>query len=77
MVTQCAWCNGIKLGAWYLHLPWVREVVQEWSFRLPAGPTLTVKTTHGVCPECAGKVYELAARQRSRGHGQTIGDVAV
>jgi len=77
MVTQCAWCNGIKLGAWYLHLPWVRGVVHGWSLRLPMGPSLIVKTTHGVCPECAGKVYERATRQRSHRLGQSVGDVVV
>ncbi len=77
MVTQCAWCNGVKLGAWYLHLPWVHEVVHQWSLRLPVGPTLTVRTTHGVCPHCAGKVYKLATRQRLQRQGQAIGDVLV
>jgi hypothetical protein len=64
MISQCAWCKGVELGLWHIRLPWVRTVIQGWSLRLPFGISFRLNVTHGVCPECARKIYEDARRRR-------------
>lgn len=67
-LTQCAWCNRIKLGP--LYIPWGQKIMKQWVVRLPMGPTLVVGSTHGVCPACAERICRRAVSERSeRGVG--------
>ncbi len=62
-ISQCAWCNGIKLGRWYVRLPRVNKVTYHQSFHLPLGSSLTITTSHGLCLSCAEKVFGSAAKK--------------
>jgi hypothetical protein len=54
-MTQCAWCNGIKLGPWFL--PIRHRIMKIRSIRLPIiGLSLVLRPTHGICPECLERV---------------------
>lgn len=55
-ISQCAWCNGIKLGKWYLRIPGVGKVTYQRAVKLPFGMSLCVITTHGLCPKCAEQI---------------------
>lgn len=62
-LTQCAWCNRIRLGRWYL--PYNQKIIRQWALRLPMGLSVVMSSTHGVCPECAEQVYRRARSERS------------
>ncbi len=63
LFTQCAWCNGLKFGPWYV--PFSRKIVQQWALQLPLGLAVVVSSTHGVCPDCAERVCRRARSERS------------
>jgi hypothetical protein len=77
VVTQCAWCKRVSLGPWYVHLPRVNGIVHSWSLRLGFGISLRLRASHGVCPECAARVYEVARSRRVVEHSHRVGELAI
>ncbi len=65
MVTQCAWCKRVKLGGGYHRFPGFRKMLYGYSLPLLLGLRVSLKTTHSICPECAGRV--LARYLETRG----------
>ncbi len=66
LITQCAWCRGIKVWKWYIRSPKPPLMLWQEKVSLPGLPSVVVSMTHGACPACAERVNESARKARLR-----------
>ncbi|HEX9015858.1 MAG TPA: hypothetical protein VF960_07665 [Chloroflexota bacterium] len=56
-VSQCAWCNAVKVWRWHIRLPRARKLTFQRSIGLPFGMSISITATHGLCTSCADEIY--------------------